>query len=94
MRARIAGLAVLILLAFSVLCSPASADKPTRGCPPAFRQVTFAALVAELPDEDPSFLPVIDANDDEVLCLRFNPEPAPHPANLVDNVSNSHEVAD
>ena len=88
MRTRVAGLAVLILSTFAVVCSPASADKPTGGCPPPFREVTITALVAEFPGEDPSFLPVIDANDDQVLCVRLNPEPAPHPANVVDNVSH------
>jgi hypothetical protein len=87
------------LLASLLLTTPVAASQPSRGCPPAFTEVTVAQLVAMWPQFDPTeftaFLAVLDANGNGELCWAGFPENSAKfgepffVANFIDDVSNS-----
>jgi hypothetical protein len=102
-RRLIAAFAVGCLMSLAVP-SVALAQPPSRGCPPpesGFTPITVEAAIQlglslGLPAEEVpnvvAVLQAIDANDDNVLCIRAFPEAANRPPylfNLIDNIANA-----
>jgi hypothetical protein len=84
--------------------SVALAQPPSRGCPPptsGFEPITAEAAVQlglslGLPAEEVpnvvAVLQAIDANDDNLLCIKAHPEAANRPPylfNVIDNIANA-----
>ena len=77
-------LAVLTIAACGVLAAASSgaAAPPNRGCPPPFAATSFAAAVTQIQVEGYTgdiarfiaFLEQTDINDDQVVCVKDNPD--------------------
>ena len=66
--------------------SPAAAEKPQRGCPPSFDEITRGALrtLFPVPGFDELFA-FYDKNDDGLLCTKT----VPGVFNTIDNTASS-----
>jgi Ca2+-binding EF-hand superfamily protein len=76
--------AAAVLLALLASASPASADKPARGCPDSFERYTFAQIQEEFTNATQEQFDSFDKNRDGIVCGKQ----LPSISNVVDNTAN------
>ena len=69
--------------------TPALGDKPARGCPGPFQEITLQGFIEGAPPGAPveeleAFFNSINKNEDALICIK----PHPSGANLIDNTAN------
>lgn len=95
MNARRLAMALTVLVgqavAVTLAASPVSAGPPIGTCTHSYDSYTYAELLVFDPGAE-AILPVIDANNNGVVCFKFYPngDHKEHRGNLVDDTAAPH----